>query len=128
MRGQAETAPVLTQFRQHALVVGTAVDLELVDEHQVAPPLFRWQDGLLRHGRLKEAQQHGPDQFREVGPDHAAGRADQQQLSVPTTSRRSMVERGCPRMRRATRELANLESLVITEEVISRCWWASIGS
>ncbi len=39
-----------------------------------------------------------------------------------------MVERGWPRMRRATRELANLESLVMTEEVISRCWWASIGS
>ncbi len=49
-------------------------------------------------------------------------------LPARITSRRSRVERGWPRMRRATRELANLESLVMTEEVISRCWCASIGS
>ncbi len=75
--GQREAATVLAQFRQHPLVVGTPIDLELVDEHQVAPPLLERQDGLFGERRLEEAQQHDADQLGEVRSDHAAGRADQ---------------------------------------------------
>ena len=76
MGGQGETASILAQFGQHALVVRAPVDLELVDQHQVAPALLSWHGGLLGERRLQEAQQHNADQLREVGPDHAAGGTD----------------------------------------------------
>src|SRR5207302_5939620 len=113
---------------QHALVVGVAVDLKLVDEHQVAPPLLKRHGGLLGQRCLEETQQDDADQFRQVGSHDPLAVLTSSSFPWRTTSRRSRVERGWPRMRRATRELANLESLVITEEVISRCWWASMGS
>jgi len=53
------------------LVAGAPAHLKFVDQQHVAP-LFRWQGGLLRQRHLEETQQDDADQFREVGPDHAA--------------------------------------------------------
>ena len=61
------------------LVAGAPAHLKFVDQQHVAP-LFRWQGGLLRQRHLEETQQDDADQFREVGPDHAARGTDQKVL------------------------------------------------